>query len=104
LATRSEVTPVRDPEGHETDWIHEVVDFRDKRVLEIGVGQGRLTWRFADAARWTVGIDPEPESIYFAPRECPPDLRPKVAWALAEAENLPFPRDTFDLAVLAWSL
>ena len=95
---------VRDPEGNETDWIHEFVDFRDKRVLEVGAGQGRLTWRFADAARWTVGIDPEPESLYFAPRECPPDLRAKVAWALAEAEHLPFPREAFDAAVLAWSL
>lgn len=95
---------IRDPEGHETDWIHEFIDFRDKRVLEIGVGEGRFTWRFADAARRVVGIDPDSDRLYFAPRECPPDLRGKVAWALAEAEHLPFPGESFDVAVLAWSL
>ena len=98
------MTLIRDPEGRETDWIHDFVEFKDRRVLEIGVGQGRLTWRFADAARWTVGIDPEPEAIYFAPRECPPELRSSVVWALAEAEHLPFPQEAFDIVVLAWSL
>jgi ubiquinone/menaquinone biosynthesis C-methylase UbiE len=98
------MTLERDPEGHETDWIHEIVDFRGRRVLEVGAGQGRLTWRFADAARWTVGIDADPETLYFAPRECPPELRPAVFWAMAEAERLPFARETFDLALLAWSL
>ena len=98
------MTRVRDPEGYETDFIHEFVDFRGKHVLEIGAGPGRLTWRYADAVRWTVGIDLDEEKLYFAPRECPPELRPVASWSLAEAENLPFPRETFDLAVLAWSL
>jgi ubiquinone/menaquinone biosynthesis C-methylase UbiE len=95
---------IHDPEGYETDWIHDFVDFRDRRVLEIGAGNGRLTWRYADAVRWTVGIDYDEEKLYFAPRECPPDLRGVAAWSQAEAENLPFARETFDLAVLAWSL
>ncbi len=95
---------VRDPEGVETDWIHDFVDFRGRRVLEVGAGQGRLTWRFADAARSVAGIDVDADSLSFAPRESPPELRSVVAWALAEAEHLPFPHDTFDLAVLAWSL
>jgi ubiquinone/menaquinone biosynthesis C-methylase UbiE len=98
------MTLVRDPEGVETDWIHDFVDFRGKRVLEIGAGHGRLTWRFADAVRWVAGIDVDEEALHFAPRESPPELRPVAGWALAEAEHLPFSRETFDLAVLAWSL
>ena len=98
------MTLIRDPEGHETDWIHEFADFRGRRVLEVGAGHGRLTWRFADAARWTVGIDADLETLHFAPRECPPELRSVVFWAMAEAERLPFAHETFDLAVLAWSL
>lgn len=98
------MTLTRDPEGHETDWIHEFVDFRGRRVLEIGAGSGRLTWRYADAVRSTVGVDVDDEALYFAPRECPPEIRPRAAWALAEAERLPFPPGTFDAAVLAWSL
>jgi ubiquinone/menaquinone biosynthesis C-methylase UbiE len=98
------MTLERDPEGHETDWVHEFIDFRDRRVLEIGAGEGRLTWRYADAAQYTVGIDLDPERLYFAPRECPADLRGRVGWGLAEAERLPFPGQAFDAAVLAWSL
>ena len=98
------MTLVRDPEGHETDWLHEFIDFRDKRVLEVGAGEGRLTWRYADAVQWAAAIDLDDERLYFAPRECPPELRPRVGWALAEAERLPFARETFDAAVLAWSL
>jgi ubiquinone/menaquinone biosynthesis C-methylase UbiE len=73
-------------------------------VLEIGAGEGRLTWRYADAAEHTVGIDLDAERLHFAPRECPPDLRPRVAWGLADAGRLPFPGETFDIVVLAWSL
>ena len=98
------MTLIRDPEGNETDWVHEFLDFRGRRVLEVGAGEGRLTWRFADAARFTASIDVDSERLYFAPRECPPDLRGKVAWALAEAEHLPFANETFDAAVLAWSI
>jgi ubiquinone/menaquinone biosynthesis C-methylase UbiE len=98
------MTLVRDPEGNEVDWVHEFLDFRGMHVLEIGAGEGRLTWRFADAAGRTTAIDVDAERLYFAPRECPPELRSRVGWALAEAEHLPFARETFDAAVLAWSL
>lgn len=98
------MTVVRDPEGIETDILHEFVDFGGLRVLEVGCGDGRLTWRYADAARRVVGVDPDPDMLCFAPRECPPDLRAVTAFALAEAEALPFPRATFDAAILAWSL
>lgn len=98
------MTVSRDPEGIETDTLHEFVDFGGRRVLEVGCGDGRLTWRYADAARRVVGVDPDADSLYFAPRECPPDLRDVVAFALAGAEALPFPPATFDAVILAWSL
>jgi ubiquinone/menaquinone biosynthesis C-methylase UbiE len=98
------MTLTRDPEGHETDWIHEFIDFRGKRVLEIGAGSGRLTWRYADAVQHSVGVDLDEEYLNFAPRECPPELRSVAAWAQADAARLPFARGKFDLAVLAWSL
>ena len=36
-----------DPEGVETRVLHDLVDFRGKDVLEIGCGDGRMTWRYA---------------------------------------------------------
>ncbi len=98
------MTMRRDPEEVETRYLHEFVSFAGKRVLEVGCGEGRLTWRYAHAARRVVGIDPNLEHLCVAPRECPPDLRASVGFALARAEALPFLGETFNVAVLAWSL
>ncbi|MBI3361378.1 MAG: class I SAM-dependent methyltransferase [Chloroflexi bacterium] len=94
----------RDPEGIETAYLHEFGALAGARVLEIGCGAGRLTWRYAAAARRVTGIEPDIERVRLASRECPAGLRPIVTFALARSEALPFPRETFDRAILAWSL
>ena len=98
------MTVQRDPEERELKHLHAFADFAGARVLEIGCGEGRLTWRYAGVPARVVGIDLDPARLDVASREIPPDLRSTVAFALAKAEALPFPRETFDLAVLAWSL
>ena len=98
------MTVQRDPEKREINHLHAFADFAGARVLEIGCGEGRLTWRYAGAAAQVVGVDPDPGRLDFASREIPLGLRSTVTFALAKAETLPFPRETFDLAVLAWSL
>jgi ubiquinone/menaquinone biosynthesis C-methylase UbiE len=98
------MTVQRDPEVRETQHLHAFADFAGARVLEIGCGEGRLTWRYAASAGWVAGIDPDPNRLSVARSDCPSDLQARVAFALAKSENLPFPRETFDLAVLAWSL
>ena len=40
-----------DPEETETRVLHELIDFTGKDVLEIGCGDGRMTWRFASPPR-----------------------------------------------------
>ncbi len=94
----------RDPEGVEVRTLREFADFAGARVLEIGCGEGRLTWRYADVAGWVAAIDPDPKRLGVAVRDCAPALRSRVQFALAKSEALPFQRETFDLAVLAWSL
>jgi ubiquinone/menaquinone biosynthesis C-methylase UbiE len=94
----------RDPEEAEVRALREFADFDGARVLEIGCGEGRLTWRYADAAGWVAAIDPDPKRLSVAVQECAPALRTRVRFALAKSEALPFQRETFDLAVLAWSL
>ena len=37
-----------DPEGNETATLFDLVDLDGAEVLEIGCGDGRLTWRYAD--------------------------------------------------------
>jgi cyclopropane fatty-acyl-phospholipid synthase-like methyltransferase len=39
-----------DPEGNETDTLFDLVDLGGAHVLEIGAGDGRLTWRYAHRA------------------------------------------------------
>lgn len=94
----------RDPEETETRYLRDFAPLDGARVLEVGCGEGRLTWRYAAAARQVVGIDLDPARLPVAHRECPPHLRPTVAFALADSQRLPFSRETFDRAVLAWSL
>src|SRR5262245_11978351 len=94
----------RDPEGSETTHLHNSVGVTRAHVLEIGCGEGRLTWRYAAETKCVVGIDTNSEQLARARRQCPPALCTRVAFVQARAESLPFPHETFDIAVLAWSL
>jgi ubiquinone/menaquinone biosynthesis C-methylase UbiE len=94
----------KDPEGTETLRLHQLADITGQRVLEIGCGDGRLTWRYAHSAAHATGIDPDFDSLKNAVRDCPTNLRAAVSFARASSLHLPFPHETFDRAILAWSL
>jgi ubiquinone/menaquinone biosynthesis C-methylase UbiE len=96
--------PLKDPEGFEKKTLHKYVDFANARVLEIGCGEGRLTWKYAAASTLTVGMDPDQNALRIARADSPYDLREKVRFTRATARHLPFSKETFDIAVLAWSL
>jgi 2-polyprenyl-3-methyl-5-hydroxy-6-metoxy-1,4-benzoquinol methylase len=93
-----------DPEDTETKALHDFADFSGKRVLEIGCGDGRLTWRYADRAAFVVAIDPDDDDIASAQEDCPADLRHKIDFRAIRLEELDIPREKFDLALLSWSL
>jgi len=93
-----------DPEDTETRALHDYADFSGRRALEIGCGDGRLTWRYADRAASVVAIDPKAEDIAIALEDCPAELRAKVEFRVARLEDLEVPAERFDLALLSWSL
>ena len=93
-----------DPEDTETQALHEYTDFRGKRVLEIGCGDGRLTWRYADRTTYILAVDPKAEDIESALEDCPEELRHKIEFRVARLEELDIPAEKFDLALLSWSL
>ncbi|NTU56163.1 MAG: class I SAM-dependent methyltransferase [Anaerolineales bacterium] len=95
---------IKDPEGNETRHLHQFADFAGKRVLEVGCGEGRLTWRYASASSLTVGLDPDRNALRVARIDRPSDLTDKVHFINSQAEHIPFRKETFDIAVLAWSL
>jgi ubiquinone/menaquinone biosynthesis C-methylase UbiE len=96
--------PLKDPDGFERKTLLNYADFNDARVLEIGCGEGRLTWKYAGASRLTFGLDPDPDALRVARADSPADLCGRVHFSRASAHHLPLPKETFDIAILAWSL
>lgn len=98
---------LQDPERNEINALLEYAgDLAGKRVLEIGAGKGRLTWRYAAHADEVVGLDPSPERIAAALSDMPEALHGRVAMVEATLEE--YHRDAraalFDMALMSWSL
>jgi ubiquinone/menaquinone biosynthesis C-methylase UbiE len=98
------MTVEKDPERAERRHLDPGAEFAGRRVLEIGCGDGRLTWQYARHPRRVIGIDTDPAGLRYATIDRPSDLEGKVAFVRASAHDLPFPHETFDRALLAWSL
>jgi 2-polyprenyl-3-methyl-5-hydroxy-6-metoxy-1,4-benzoquinol methylase len=93
-----------DPEEAETRIIFSLIDFTDRNVLDVGCGDGRLTWRFAAATHSVVGIDPSNEAIEAAKASTPAGLRSKITFQVADVTTALLPHAAFDVVVLSWSL
>lgn len=98
------MTSLKDPEGAEIRALGALVDFSSKRVLEIGCGDGRMTWLYAGEAEDVLGVDEDEESIRDARAALPAQLSDRVEFRVASAESLNVPRQRFDIAFLSWSL
>jgi 2-polyprenyl-3-methyl-5-hydroxy-6-metoxy-1,4-benzoquinol methylase len=94
---------VKDPEGTEARILGETADFTGARVLEVGCGDGRLTWLYAPRAESVLGLDPDEEQIALARSATPPELADRVQFEVGEAEDLSRTA-VFDVAFLSWSL
>lgn len=93
-----------DPEETETSVIRELVDFTGRDVLDVGCGDGRMTWRFAASTHSILGIDPAAASIAAARASTPDELRAKVRFEVADITTAEAPVAAFDVAVFSWSL
>jgi ubiquinone/menaquinone biosynthesis C-methylase UbiE len=94
----------KDPEGLEILHLENTVDFTGQSVLEIGCGDGRLTKRYIHRVDCAFCIDPDDKAVQSAKINLSTDLNKKAFFVQANSINLPFPRATFDIALLSWSL
>lgn len=95
-----------DPENNEPQALFEFADFGNKHVLEIGCGDGRLTWRYADKAAHVTAIEPSSEQIALARKNMPTNLKGKVEFQSATLEDFAANSKSsiFDLVILSYSL
>ena len=86
----------------ELDTARELVDVSGKRVLEMGCGDGRFTFLYADDAAYVLGVDPQHDRIDEARRGRPASLAKRVKFRVAK--TITPPRRPFDIALFSWSL
>lgn len=97
---------IKDPEENETATLHAMVDFKGLNVLEIGCGDGRLTWRYADQAAHVTAIDPDGKDIEAARANLPERLAGRVKFLESTLEDFArsFKGRRFNIAIFGWSL
>lgn len=97
---------LKDPEANEVSALKAMVDFASLRVLEIGCGDGRLTWRYAASAAHVTAIDPDAEAIEAARAKAEGGLKERVRFLVSSLEAFAdsFHGPAFDLAIFSWSL
>jgi Methyltransferase domain len=95
-----------DPEENETGALFDFVDLTGAHVLEIGSGDCRLTWRYADRAEHVTAVEPFAPAITRARQQLPRELESRVV--LRQAAFAEFaaqtPKSAFDVAIFSWSL
>jgi ubiquinone/menaquinone biosynthesis C-methylase UbiE len=93
-----------DPEGVELRTVRNHISFKGKKVLEVGCGDGRLTFKYAAQAKHVIAIDLEIEDIEKAKSKITPDLSSKLEFHEGIGENLLFEDESFDIVFFTYSL
>jgi len=95
-----------DPEGNETDALFDLVELEGREVLEIGCGDGRLTWRYADRAAHVTAIEPFGDAIARAKKRLSEAPNERIEFRHVAFEDLAAASDAdvFDVTLLSWSL
>ena len=95
-----------DPENNETRALFDLADFSGQHVLEIGSGDGRLTWRYADRAAHVTAIEPFGQSLARARENLPDELKGRVEFHQVGFDDFAAAAEpgAFDVVILSWSL
>ena len=96
---------VMDPAGAEIEALKRITNWRGKRVLEVGCGNGRLTLRLAkfNPAK-IIAFDPDPKLIRTARKNLPEKYKEKIEYRVGNAEHVKQKAEQFDTVVFSWVL
>ena len=96
---------LKDPEKNEIKALFDLYgDWAGNSVLEIGSGDGRLTWRYAEKVARVLALEPEEEAYAEALRDRLSEMGHVELCNLGFDEFSRQNKEKFDLAILAWSL
>jgi predicted RNA methylase len=95
---------VLDPEGVHLAALRRLADFRDRRALELGCGEGRLTAGIAADAAHVLAFDPDADAVEHARRSFPAELASRIEFRVASGKEIEIEPHSFDLTVFSWSL
>jgi ubiquinone/menaquinone biosynthesis C-methylase UbiE len=94
-----------DPARDEVRALRGAADWRGKRVIEIGCGDGRLTLRLASLGVADIeALDPAASVIRTGRENLPGRYAQKIHYHVGQAEKLNYPAESFDIAVFSWVL
>lgn len=87
------------------DYLKSTFDFSQKRVIDIGCGNGDLTLALAQFTQHSYGIDPDGDAIIDAKQNVPNSLARRIEFATTSVEDYePDTKSLFDAALYLWSL
>ena len=96
---------VMDPAGSEIRALQKTVQWKGKRVLEIGSGDGRLTLRLAAFKPEHIdALDPDASRVRLARKNLPVMYGRRISYHVGRAEGLRYPRNQFDIVIFSWAL
>jgi len=95
-----------DPEHNDARALSDMVNVGGQHVLEIGCGDGRFTWRYAEKAGRVTAIEPAATQIALAREHLPSQLQDRIEFHSIAFENFASASapSAFDIVILSWSL
>ncbi|MFW9854371.1 MAG: class I SAM-dependent methyltransferase [Candidatus Thorarchaeota archaeon] len=94
----------KSPEGIILEVFDDIITFKGKNILEIGCGDGRLTFKFSGLAKRVIAIDPDRKDVERALHTSSQPLSSKLDFQVATGEFLPFVPYAFDIIFYTGSL
>lgn len=89
-----------DPDFLELKHIKEIVNLKDKTVLDVGCGNGRLTFQLAKESKKVIGIDTDSHLI----DEAKENSLVNTEFFSMDAELMDFEGNSFDVVIFSWCL